>query len=186
MNAICNLEILSLVFGQLNCTDRSCYGRLRLYEIPLDDGLQNFLLLKCTHCHKLVAEFPASLPIGVSAIASINDKSMITKGKSEINQIALMAVHTTSASWKDFRLTCSLLDVKPPGRNMSRTQLTKFMKASLDVAHESMKIVGKKANDVATPVIASDSGLRDCPVSFDPLPCVLRLTACKILAQSDK
>ena len=166
-NAICNLEILSLVFGQLNCTDRSCYGRLKLYEIPLDDGLQNFLLVNCTNCHKLVAEFPASPPIGVSAIASINDKSMITKGKSEINQRALMAVHTTSFSWEEFRLTCSLLDVKPPGRNMSHTQLTKFMKASLDVANESMKIAGKQAYDVATPVIASDSGLRDCPVSFD-------------------
>ena len=166
-NAICNLEILSLVFGMLNCTDRSCFGRLRLYETPLDDGLQNFLLLKCTHCHKLVAEFPSSLPIGVSALASINNKSLISKGKSEINQRALMAVHTTSASWEDFRLTCSLLDVKAPGRNMSQTQLTKFKKASLDVATESMRIAGKQSYELATPVIASDSGLRDCPASFD-------------------
>ena len=78
-----------------------------------------------------------------------------------------MAVHTTSASWEDFRLTCSLLDVKAPGRNMSQTQLTKFKKASLDVATESMRIAGKQSYELATPVIASDSGLRDCPASFD-------------------
>ena len=166
-NAICNLEILSLIFGQLNCTDRSCYGRLRLYEIPLDDGLQNFLLLKCTHCHELVAEFPATLPIGVSALDTINNNSLITKGKSEINQRALMAVHTTSASWEDFRLTCSLLDVKAPSRDMSKTQLTKFKKASVNVANNSMRIAGKQAYSQATPVNASESGLRDCAVSFD-------------------
>ena len=166
-NAICNLEILSVVFGQLNCTDRSCYGRLRLYEMPLDDGLQSFLLLKCTHCHKLVAEFPATLPIGVSAEDTINNNTLITKGKSEINQRSLMAVHTTSASWEDFRLTCSLLDVKAPSRDMSKTQLTKLMKASVNVANNSMRIAGKQAYSQATPVIVSQSGLRDCAVSFD-------------------
>ena len=45
-NAICNLEILSLVFGMLNCTDRSCFGRLRLYETPLDDGLQKLPVIE--------------------------------------------------------------------------------------------------------------------------------------------
>ena len=78
-----------------------------------------------------------------------------------------MAVHTTSASWEDFRLTCSILDVKAPERNMSQTQLTKFMKASLDVATESMKIAGKQAYEQASPVNDSVSGLRDWAVSFD-------------------
>ena len=166
-NAIFNLEILSVVFGQLNCTDRSCYGRLRLYEMPLDDGLQSFLLLKCTHCHKLVAEFPATLPIGVSAEDTINNNTLITKGESEINQRSLIAVHTTSTSWEDFRLTCCLLDVKAPSRDMSKTQLTKLMKVSVNVANNSMRIAGKQAYSQATPVTVSQSGLRDSAVSFD-------------------
>ena len=78
-----------------------------------------------------------------------------------------MAVHTTSSSWKDFRLTCSLLDMKPPQRDMSKTQLTKFMTASLSVAKESMKIAGQQAYSQANPVSESVSGLRECAVSFD-------------------
>ena len=166
-NAICNMEILSLIFGQLNCTDRSCSGRLRLYEMLLQDGLQKFLLLKCTHCHQVVAEFPATLPIGVSPIDAINNKSIFVKGKAEINQRALMAVHTTSASWEDFRLTCSLLDMKPPHQRMSKTQLTKFMKASVDIASVSMRIAGKQAYSQASPVDDGPAGLRECAVSFD-------------------
>ena len=50
---------------------------------------------------------------------------------------------------------------------MSRTQLTKFMKASLDVANESMKFAGKQGYEVTTPVISSHCGLRECPVSLD-------------------
>ena len=46
-NAICNLDILSHVFSQLCCIDRSSYGKLRLYETMIRDGLQSFLLLKC-------------------------------------------------------------------------------------------------------------------------------------------
>ena len=42
-NAICNMEILSLVFAQLNCIDRLCVGRLKLYESLLQDGLQHFI-----------------------------------------------------------------------------------------------------------------------------------------------
>ena len=166
-NSICNLEILSLVFAQLNCIDRECYGRLKLYERQFQDGLQSFLLLKCTHCHSIVAEFPTTLPIGVAALDSINNKSVRVKGRSEINQRALLAVHTTSASWEDFRLTCSLLDLKPPSRNMSRTMLNKFMGASLTLAKRSMKLAGEYAYSHSSEVAGSSSGLRECAVSFD-------------------
>ena len=166
-NSICNLEILSLVFTQLNCIDRSCYGRLKLYERLIQDGLQRFLLLKCTHCHNVVAEFPATLPIGVSALDSINNKSVRVKGQSEINKRALMAVHTTSASWEDFRLTCSLLDLKPPNRDMSKSQLNNLMAASVTLAKRSMKFAGDNAYLHASEVDDSPSGLRECAVSFD-------------------
>ena len=59
-NSICNLEILSLFFAQLNCIDRECYGRLKPYERHIQDGLQCFLLLKYTHCPLIVAEFPTT------------------------------------------------------------------------------------------------------------------------------
>ena len=166
-NSICSLDILSLVFTQLNCIDRSCFGRLKLYERLLQDGLQKFLLLKCTHCHNVVAEFPTSLPIGVSALDSINNKSVRVKGKSEITQRALMAVHTTSSSWEDFRLTCSLLDIKPPNKDMSRSQLNKFMGASKTLANRSMKFAGQYAYSHASIVDESTSGLREGAVSFD-------------------
>ena len=166
-NAICNLEILSIVFSRLNCVDRSCCGRLKLYQMLQQDGLQNFLLLKCTHCHRVTAEFPSTLPIGVSAIDSINSKAMRVKGRSEINQRALMAVHSTSSSWEDFRLTCSLLDIKPPHRTMSKTQLNKFMAASVTMANESMRIAGEQAYQQAAAVDESSSELRECAVSFD-------------------
>ena len=166
-NCICNLEILSLVFSQLNCINKACHGRCRLYERPHQDGLQRFLLLKCTHCHSVVAEFPTTLPIGVSALDSINNKSVRVLGKNEINQRALMAVHKTSASWEDFRLTCSLLDLKPPSKNMSRTQLNRFMGASLSLAKRSMKLAGEHAYSNSSEVAGSSSGLRECAVSFD-------------------
>ena len=52
----------------------------------LEDGLQSFLLLKCMHCYQVVAEFPATLPIGVSALDTINNKFLLVKGKSDINR----------------------------------------------------------------------------------------------------
>ena len=166
-NIICNMEILSHVFTQLNCIDRSCYGRLKLYERIIQDGLQKFLLLKCQLCHIVVAEFPATLPVGVTALDSINNKSVRVKGKSEINKRALMAVHTTSASWEDFRLMCSILDLKPPDKNMSKTQLSMFMSASTTLAKRSMKFAGEEAYSHAAAVGDSPSGLRECAVSFD-------------------
>ena len=166
-NNICGMKILSLVFAQLNCTDRSCYGRLKLYERLIQDGLQRFLLLKCTHCHNVVADFPNSLPVGVTALDTINNKTIRSRGKSEINQRVLMAVHTTSASWEDFRLMCSLLDIKPPDEDMSRTQLIKFMGASLSIAKRFMKFAREHAYSHATVVEGSSSRLRECAVSFD-------------------
>ena len=97
-NNISIMEILSLVFEYLNCTNCSCYVRLKLYERLIQDVLQRFLLPKFTHCHYVVDEFPTSLPIDVAALDTINNISVRSKGESEIKQRALIAVHTTSAS----------------------------------------------------------------------------------------
>ena len=95
-NQIVNLSILNHVFSLLSCLDKACKGRIRLYEQLLEDGLQKFLLIKCNYCHQLVAEFPASLPIGVPADKCVNNKSIRIRGQSDLNLRSLLAVHTTS------------------------------------------------------------------------------------------
>ena len=166
-NTICNMEILSLVFNQLNCTDKLCIGKVKLYQRLLTDGLQRFYLLKCTHCHRILAEFPASLPIGVTAPDSINNSSIRVKGHSEINQRSLLAVHTTSSSWEDFRLTCSLLDIKPPSQTISKSNLDKVMDASKAVVMRSMQYAGDHAYSESLPANYSVPHTRECTVSFD-------------------
>ena len=166
-SSICNMEILSLVFTQINCVDRTFYGRLKLYERHIQNGLQRFLLLKCTHCHNVVAVFPTTLPISCSALDSINNKSVRAKRKSEINQRGLIAVHTTSASREDFRLTCSLLDIKAPNKHMSKSQLNTFRVASVTLAKTSMRFAGEQAYSHSSAVVNSNSGLKEWAVSFD-------------------
>ena len=89
------------------------------------------------------------------------------KGRGENNQGALMAVHTTSASWEGFKLTCSPLNLKPPYKDMSMSQLNTFRAASLTVAKESMRIAGAQAYSQTAAVHDSPSDLRECAVSFD-------------------
>ena len=166
-NSICNMEILSLVFSLLNCTDKLCSGRAKLYERLLTDGLQHFYLLKCSHCHRILTEFPASLPIGVTAVDSINNRAIRVKGNIEINQRSLLAVHTTSSSWEDFRLTCSLLDIKPPTQKLSKSSLDKVMGASKAVVMRSMQYAGDHAYSESLSINTSLPGTRECTVSFD-------------------
>ena len=78
-----------------------------------------------------------------------------------------MAAHTTSASWEDFRLTCSLLDIKAPNKNMSKTQLNTFRAASVTLAYTSKRFAGEQAYSHASAVVDSTSGLKECAVSFD-------------------
>ena len=119
-NQIVNLDILSHVFSLLRCVDKQCKGRIRFYEQLLEDGLQKFLLIKCDYCNLVVAQFPASLPIGVPADSCVNNKSIRVKGQSDLNLRSLLAVHTTSHSLDDFRLTCCLLDLKVPSSYISK------------------------------------------------------------------
>ena len=166
-NQIFNLEILSNVFSLLVCPDKSCNGRPRLHQHTSLDGLQRFFLLKCYYCHQIIAEFPASLPIGVSPDQCINDKRALRFGHSEINARALMAVHSTSSSWEDFRLTCSILDLHVPSERMSRKSLNLFVSASKAVVERSMNISGQKVFSISEPSTMVVPGTRECIVSFD-------------------
>ena len=62
---------------------------------------------------------------------------------------------------------CSLLDIKPTDKNMSKTQLNTFMGASVTIAKQSMKCAGAQAYSHASIIEESTSGLRECAVSFD-------------------
>ena len=137
-NQIVNLSILSHVFSLLSCVDKTCKGKLHLYEQSLDDGIQKFLRIKCNYCHSVVAEFPASLPIGVTAENCLNNKAICQRGQSDLNLRSLLAVHTTSQSWEDFRLTCSLLDLKFPAREISKRHLKNFVDSTTRVVAKSM------------------------------------------------
>ena len=73
------------------CNDRSCYGHLAIYQYSFRDGLKSYFLFKCDHCHKVVAEFPSSMPIGSDVVIAKNDSQMLTH-KSEVNYRALIPV----------------------------------------------------------------------------------------------
>ena len=93
-NQIFNLEILSNVFTLLMCPNKTCNGRPRLHPHTSIDGLQRFFLLKCYYCHTIIADFPASLPIGATPDKCINN-SVFRTGQSEI-----IAVHSTVQAGK--------------------------------------------------------------------------------------
>ena len=145
-NQIMNLFILAQVFLQLICPDKSCRGRMHLYEQLMQDGLQKFLLVKCGICHRIAAEFPASLPIRCSAEECINNKSLRVRGQSELNVRSLLAVHSTPQSWEDFRLTCSLLDLEVPTAAMSKVHMKRFVESTTSVVARSMKGSGEMAH----------------------------------------
>ena len=113
-----------------------------------------------------MAEFPATLFIGASALETINNKPVRCKGKREINQRALMAVHTTSSSCEDFRLTCSLLDIKPPDKDMSKTQLNKILEAFKCVEQELMRFEGQHVHSCAPIINETGTGVRECAVNL--------------------
>ena len=165
-NQIFNLEILAKVFSLLVCPNKTCNGRPRLHQHTSRDGLQRFFLLKCYYCHTIIADFPASLPIGASPDKCINTRTYRT-GQSEINARALIAVHSTSASWEDFRLTCSIMDLDVPSERMPRHSLDLFVAASKAVVERSMNISGEKVFSNSEPSTMVVPGTRECIVSFD-------------------
>ena len=165
-NQIFNLEILSNVFTLLNCPDKKCLGKPRLHQHITRDGLQRFFLLKCYRCHKCIADYPASLPIGSPPDGCINTGVHLT-GVSEINARSLIAVHSTGSSWEDFRLTCSFLDLDVPAGRMPKTSLDKFVAASKALVEHSMDISGHNVHANSEPSTMVVPGIRECTVSFD-------------------
>ena len=124
------MNILSTVFSLLKCTNAKCSGNLNLYQYAFRDGLQSCLLLKCSYCHLMIAEFSTSLPVRMKPNEYVTDHIMICRKKSEVNVRALVATHCTSVSWRDFLLACSILGVQNTWHHMATSTLSKLVQST--------------------------------------------------------
>ena len=166
-NQIFNLDILASVFALFKCTQPQCSGRPKLYESLIKDGLQRFFILKCKMCHTAIAKFPATLPIGASPDKVVNNKSLMVRGRSEINKRSMLAVHTTSMSWSDFVLMCCLMDLPKPEKSMPKIILDDLVDASKRIVSISMQDSAEAIHRISTATVPSLPGVVKCNVSFD-------------------
>ena len=162
---IIDMDLLSMVFSILRCTDPKCTGPLNLYQYAFRDGLQSYLLLNCSYCHLVIAEFPTSLPVGMQPREAVNDPQMLSRKKSEVNVRALLATHCTSASWNDFLLSCNLLGIHNTWKRMKKTSLMKLVESANKICQQSMSKSAKLVRDTADTSNIPDC--KNCTVSFD-------------------
>ena len=102
-----NMDILCQVLSLLSCNEYGCCGSMLLHKPPRSDGLQSYLIIHCNRCHTFVAQFSSSLHIGESPVQSVNNPRMTKKRETEVNSRVLVALHSTSMSWRDFLLLFS-------------------------------------------------------------------------------
>ena len=86
---------------------------------------------------------------------------------SEVNIRSMLAVHCTSLSWQDFRLTCALLGLQVPGRNMRQGALDKLIATTCKVSQDTMKIASREVAKQIDIVPSNIQGASRCHVSFD-------------------
>ena len=130
---IINMDILCQVLSLLQCRESGCWGTMQLHKLPRRDGLQSHFILHCNRCHTLVAKFSSSVHIGESAIDSVNSPSDKI-GPAEVNTRALVAVDSTSMSWRDYLLFCALMNLPVPGRNVTKRTLDNLVACTAQVA----------------------------------------------------
>ena len=164
---IMDMDILCTVFKLLHCRDSACRGQLTLHQYSFRDGLQSYMMLKCQRCHLVAAEFPTSLPIGMSPVDAVNDPQMFHRKKSEVNFRALLAVNSTSASWADFRLTCYLLGVQNTWKSMQKKSLSMLVESASQVSQRSMSLAASNIHASPSSKPSNIPDCRTCAVSFD-------------------
>ena len=162
-----NMDILCQVLSLLRCSEPDCFGHLQLHKLPRTDGLQSFFVLHCSRCHLVFAEFSSSLHIGESPIEAVNNPHMTSRRPSEVNSRALLAVHSTSMSWRDFLLFCALMDLPVPGRNLSKRSLESLRSSTSQVSQESMSLAAAQVRSRESSVASNIPGAFKCDVSFD-------------------
>ena len=164
---VMDMEILSNVFQMLRCPDRDCTGTLQLHKYPLSYGLQSYYVLHCIRCHEAVARFSSSPHLNETSEQAVNNPKMFERRPSQINTRALIALHVTSLSWQDFRLTCNLLDLPIPGHNLGQKALDKLCLTVDSVVGETMNLAVKEVRQRLDMVDSNIPGALRCHVSFD-------------------
>ena len=164
---VMNMDILVHVLSLLRCNEPQCPGIMMLHKLPKTNGLQSYFILHCKRCHSVVAEFSSSKHIGETPTEAVNNPQMFTRRPNEVNTRALLAVHTTSTSWRDFLLICALMDLPVPGRNLQKRELQNFQSVTDQVSQESMTLAAAQVRSREKSVISNIPGAYRCDVSFD-------------------
>ena len=164
---IINMDILCHVVSMLRCNDSACTGTLVLHKTMKSNGLNSSFILHCRRCHQVVAEFSSSLHIGESPEAAVNCPPTKASPPSEVNSRAMVAVHSTSISWRDFLLLCAVMDLPVPARNMNKHSLSSFTASAVEVSQESMSLAAAQVRTRETSTESNIPGAFRCDVSFD-------------------
>ena len=138
-----NMDILCNVISLLRSNETGCWGSLILHKLPQTNGLLSNFIIHCIRCHVVVAEFSSSLRIGETPQEAINNPYIKRHTETEVNSRTLLAVHSTSMSWRDFLLVCALMDLPVPGRNLNKVSLEYFTPTTAKVSQESMSLCCK-------------------------------------------
>ena len=91
---------------------------------------------------------------------------MFSHRQSEINERALLALHTTSLSFKDFK-ACSLLDLPVPKRNLNKRSMDRFSQVTSKICGISMDLAAAEVRGRVDSEPAVIDGATRCHVSYD-------------------
>ena len=162
-----DMDILGHVISLLHCNVPHCFGSMVLHKIPKTNGLQSYFILHCRLCHSVVAEFSSSPHIGETPMEAVNNPQKTSRRPNQVNSRALLAVHSTSISWRDFLLVCALMDLPVPGRNLDERELENFQSCTKQVSQNSMDLAAAQVRSRENSVASNIPGAYKCDVSFD-------------------
>ena len=162
-----NMEILSCVFHLLRCWELGCTGSLQLHKFPFIDGLQSYFVVHCDRCHCVVARFSSSLHLDESPKQAVNNAKMFSHRPSEVNERALLALHTNSLSLQDFKLACCLLDLPVPKRNLNKRSMERFSQVTSKICGISMDLAAEEVRNRLGSEPAVNEGATRCHLSYD-------------------
>ena len=164
---VMNMDILRHILSLLHCNEPNCSGTMVLHKLPKTYGLQSYFILHCVRCHSIVAEFSSSAHVGETPLEAVNNPNMNARRPNEVDSRAMLAVHSTSMSWRDFLLVCALMDLPIPGRNLNQRSLEHFQACNIQVSEESMALAASQVRTRETSVASNIPGSYKCDVSFD-------------------
>ena len=164
---IMDMDILNTLFRMIKCQQPTCYGSLQLHKYPFTDGLQSYLVLHCERCHSVVARFSTTPHLGETAPQAVNNAQMISKRACEVNTRALLALHTTSSSWQDLRLTFALLDLPVPQKNLNKRAMKFFEEITTKVSSIAMDLAAEEVRCRLDAIPSVIEPCMRCDVSFD-------------------